>query len=147
MHFGSPIEEGLIKVEEEKKLITIVMKKEGGTDWPISIKESVERDETGQIKLSDIILKLKKQNFYDFFDSSVSYYHSQKELFVFCFFLSKTVTDKELLKDRKYQKTIPIEALEEKKSELQLILRFRKKCKSKLELLKEEQDERYANEE
>ena len=83
-----------IKIEEGKKLITIVMEREGETDWPISIKETVEKDDTGELKLSDIMMKLKKQNFHDFFDSSVSYFNAEKKAYVFCFFLAKTVSDR-----------------------------------------------------
>ena len=84
------------------------MEKEEGNDWPISIKETIEKGDNGEFKLADIMMKLKKQNFYDFFDSSVSYFHAQKQVYVFCFFLPKTVSDKELMKDIKYQKTIPL---------------------------------------
>ena len=91
------------------------------------------------------MMKLKKQNFYDFFDSSVSYFHAEKQIYVFCFFLAKTVSDKELMKDQKYQKTIPLEAFEYKKTELQLKLKFRKRCKTRLEMLKDEQEGKYAN--
>ena len=105
-----------IKVEEEKKTITIVMEKEGANDWPISIKEAVDRDEHGHFKLSDIIIRLKKQNFYEFFDSSLSYYHHEKQTYIFCFYLPKTVGNDELLRDRKYQKTVPVSAFEYKKS-------------------------------
>ena len=66
-----------IKIEEEKKHVSIVMEKEGGVEWPVSIKEMIiERDENGEFKLSDIMIKVKKQHFHDFFDSSVSYYHA-----------------------------------------------------------------------
>lgn len=47
----------------------------------------------------------------------------------------------------KYQKTVPLLALEIKKSELHCKLKFRKKCKSKIDALKEEQDSRYAKDE
>lgn len=36
-------------------------------------------------------------------------------MYIFCFFVPMNINEKDLLKDRKYQKTIPIEALEEKK--------------------------------
>lgn len=85
-----------------------MLQKEGDSSWPISFKEKIEKDTNGNLKLSDIVMKLKKQNFHNYFDSSVSYYHEEKRIYVFCFFLPRTISEKDLLRDRKYQKSIPI---------------------------------------
>lgn len=37
--------------------------------------------------LNEIILKLTRKNFNDIFDTSVSYYHHQKQLYIFGFFI------------------------------------------------------------
>ena len=136
-----------IKVEEEKQLITIVLEREGDSGWPLSIREPIERDAHGGLKLNDIMLKLKRQNFHDFFDSSVSYYHEGKKIYIFCFYLPRTITESQLIRERKYQKIIPIEALEQKKSDFHCKLKFRKKVISKIDLLKEEQEGKYSNDE
>jgi hypothetical protein len=54
------------------------------------------------------------------------------------------INEKDLLRERKYQKSIPLEALEEKKGEVYCKLKFRKKCKSKLEMLKEEEKAKFG---
>ena len=92
-------------------------------------------------------MKLKRQNFHDFFDSSVSYYHEEKKIHIFCFYLPKTISEVQLRRDRKYQKIIPLEALESKKTDLHCKLKFRKKVPSKIELLKDEQEVKYVNDE
>ena len=69
----------------------------------------------GGLKLNDIILKLKKQNFHDFFDASVSYYHQERKVYIYCFYLPIAIDERRLLNDIKYQKIIPLTALESKK--------------------------------
>ena len=87
-------------------------------------------------------MNLLKQNFYDYFDSSVSYFDNKKGLYVYCFFLPKTVNENDLKKSARYSKIIPKEALKEG-SDLECQLKFRKKVKSKVEMLKDEQKERF----
>lgn len=61
--------------------------------WPVSIKETIERDINGELKLSDIVLKLKRQNFIEYFDSTLSFYHEAKKMYIYCFYLPKTITE------------------------------------------------------
>ena len=131
------VSDGEIKLEEDKKQITIVLGREEERQWPVSIKETIEKDTNGELKLSDIVLKLKRQNFIEYFDSTLSYYHEAKKTYIYCFFLPKTITEQEIMKNPRYQKSVPLLALEMKKSELHCKLKFRKKCKTKLESLKE----------
>ncbi len=44
--------------------------------------------------LNEIILKLKRKTFNEIYDSSVSYYHFGKQLFVYGFFIPKDINDK-----------------------------------------------------
>ena len=60
--------------------------------WPVSIEETVSVNAEGEISLNEIILRLKRKNFNEVFDSSISYYHHARQLYVYGFFLPKTLS-------------------------------------------------------
>jgi hypothetical protein len=55
-------------------------------------KSLIEKDINGSLKLNDIIIKLRKQNFHHYFDSSLSYYNEQRKMYIFCFFVPMNIS-------------------------------------------------------
>lgn len=63
----------------------VVFEKEGDTNWPISVKVLVRQNNEKEIFLNEVIWRLKEQNLHDYQDSSVSYFHEGRQIFIFGF--------------------------------------------------------------
>ncbi len=109
------------------------------------ITENLQMNDLNEIMLNEIIFKLKRKNFNDIYDASVSYYHHGKQLYVFGFFIRRDITDDELLKP--LSKRIPFEALESSSTnpaELNCKLRLRQRIKTKVDMLIQEQVDKFG---
>jgi hypothetical protein len=122
----------------------VVFEKEGDTNWPISVKITVHQNSDRETYLSEVIWRLKEQSLNDYFDSSVSYYHEQRKIYIFGFFIPAEIKEQDLLSQEKFKKRIHESAFNITNEEFNLRLRFRKKVGARLELLKEEQRAKYS---
>ena len=84
----------------------VVFEKEGDTNWPISVKIMIRQNSEKEIYLSEIIWRLKEQNLNDYFDSSVSYYHEARKIYIFGFIIASTLKENDLITQEKYRKKI-----------------------------------------
>lgn len=121
----------------------VVFEKEGDTNWPISVKIMIRQNNEKEIYLSEIIWRLKEQNLNDYFDSSVSYFHEERKIYIFGFIISSSLKESDLITQEKYKKKIHESAFSYTNGEPYLKLRFRKTVGGRLELLKEEQKIKY----
>lgn len=115
----------------------VVFEKEGDTNWPISVKVMIKQNNEKEICLSEIIWRLKEQNLNDYLDSSVSYFHEARKIYIFGFIIPADFREADLLTQEKYKKKIHDSAFSYTNNEPYLKLRFRKKVGSRLDLLKE----------
>jgi hypothetical protein len=65
----------------------VVFEKEGDNGWPISVNVQVHQTPEREFFLNEVIWRLKEQSLNDYTNSSVSYYHETKHLYVFGFLL------------------------------------------------------------
>jgi hypothetical protein len=103
----------------------------------------IKQNNEKEIYLSEIIWRLKEQNLNDYFDSSVSYYHEARKIYIFGFIISSDLKENDLITQDHYKKKIHESAFSYTNSEPYLKLRFRKKVGGRLDLLKEEQKLKY----
>lgn len=64
-----------------------------------------------------MIWRLKEQNLNDYLDSSVSYYHEARNIYIFGFFISAEPRESDLLSNDKFKKKIHESALGSNSSE------------------------------
>ena len=84
----------------------VVFEKEGDTNWPISVKVMIRQNSEKEICLSEIIWRLKEQNLNDYLDSSVSYFHEGRKIYIFGFIMPAEFREADLLSQEKYRKKI-----------------------------------------